>query len=800
MMSRNNMRHHIVLLLLALTVHTTVQAQVYNEMDAFGNIVQRDEFGNITNQNGNFNPNRRDSVKGAKEIPKGVWAWTVDRLYGDITPVELDTMPHLYQRTIYNSGVYGEYQTIGNNYTARLSRIFIDRPGISEFFFVDPYSYMTKEPEDFHFLNTLSPYTNISYDNCGDKQHGEDHIDAKFGINAGKRLGMGFDLDYHYARGYYQNQNTSHFRATLYSSYRGDRYQMHVVGSAYHRKATENGGLTDDNYITHPEMQPTEFSEEEIPTVLSQNWNRNNSQHLFLTHRYNIGFYRKVKMTEEEIKARQFAQASAKQKAERDAKNNSSMKDLKRSDRKEEKRQPPSRTPKGRPEGAKIAGDEPVKTKSPVVSDTTRIKISGQQALDSITAEQARQDSIDATMKKEYVPVTSIIHTLDINNYDRIYQAYATPDNYYLNTFYDKDDEGRSTGVAIYDKYKYTTIKNTFALALLEGFNKYMKAGLKGFVSYEHRNYQMPGLEEGVTQYHMQKETGYCFNVGGQLSKRQGRTFHFDLGAEVGISGMDAGSLALDFATDLNFKLWGDTLRLAAMAFFHRSTPTYFQDSYHSKHLWWENSLSAETRMHIEGNFSYEKTKTRLRLAIDEIQNYTYFGMSYNTTTNGRTQLTGGVYQESSNINVLTAQLMQELRWGILNWENVLTYQNSSNKNVLPLPSLHLFSNLYLKFRIAKVLRVELGGCVSFFTKYNAPDYLPQIGQFAVQQNADSRVEIGGYPFVDVYANMHLKRARFFLAMSHVNAGSGKKEYFLTPHYPDNTRVLRFGISWNFYN
>jgi hypothetical protein len=187
-------------------------------------------------------------------------------------------------------------------------------------------------------------------------------------------------------------------------------------------------------------------------------------------------------------------------------------------------------------------------------------------------------------------------------------------------------------------------------------------------------------------------------------------------------------------------------------------------------------------------------------VAVDEIQNYTYFGMSYNFNKNGRTALTGDIYQEAANINVFTLQLKQDFTLGPLNWNNIVTYQNASMKSVLPLPTLNLFSNLYLKFKIARVLSVELGGCLTYFTDYEAPDYLPQIGQFAVQMNSDSKVKIGNYPFVDIYANMHLKRTRFFISMSHVNASSGTKSYFLTPHYPTNTRVLRLGVSWNFYN
>ena len=788
------MKKRLSILLLVVCTVLTVQSQTYTQMDANGNITQVDP-----NNTGNFNPNNRDSIHNDKEVPKGVWAWTVDRRFGDITPTPLDTMPHLYQNRIFATGLHGEYNTIGNNYTARLSRIFIDRTPITEFFFTDPYSFSRVEPESFHFLNTLSPYTNISYDECGNNQHGDDHIGAKFAVNANKRLGIGFDLNYQYGRGYYQNQNVSHFRASIFASYRGDRYQMHLLASAYQHKANENGGIVKDSYITHPEQVTTQYSEEEIPTVLSSNWNRNKSQHVFLTHRYNIGFYRKVKMTDEEIKARQFAAASAKQKREREAEEDGEDSPQPSG---RDSRQPVASTPPptGRPKDARIMGDEPVKTAPKQQPDTTRIRVESAEAMDSLLAEKALQDSIDATMKREYVPVTSIIHTLDVNNYEHIYQAYVTPDAYYLNTYYDGDYSGRFSGQGIYDKHCYTSIKNTFALALLEGFNKYVKAGLKVFASYENRRYKMPELAQGATAYHLGTWNENAFNIGGKLAKTQGHTFHFHAGAELGMVGADAGNLQLDFSTDVNFPLLGDTVRLAAKAAFSRMKPNFFLENFHSKHLWWDQGLNAETRTHLEGNFAYDKTDTHLRVAIDEIQNYTYFGMSYTPTDKGRTAVTGAVYQEATNINVVTLQLLQNLRWGIINWENVVTYQNTSMPSALPLPALNLFSNLYLKFKIARVLDCELGGSMTWFSKYEAPDYLPQIGQFAVQKTADSKVELGAYPFFDVYVNMHLKRARFFLMMTHVNAGSGSKGYFLTPHYPTNTSILHFGVSWNFYN
>ena len=782
------MGKRLITLLTMLLALTTVSAQDFNQIDADGNVTRR--------ENQNFNKHNNDTTKRHKEIPKGFYVWTVDRRLGEIIPAEPDTLPHLFPNTTLNTGFYGQYNTTGSNYTARQNRVFIDRPEYSYFIFNEPYEYASKQPDEFLFMNTLSPYTTILYDDCGDKLHGEDHIDGKFAINAGKRFNIGFDLDYAYARGYYDNQSISHFNASIFSSYRGDQYQLHFFFNSAHQKAAENGGITDDKYVTHPESFQQSFSESEIPTVLSSNWNRNDHQHIFLSHRYNLGFYRMVKMTEAEIKAKQFAMESKKQ---QEAKAQEKDKDPNRQMNREVNKKG-VKAPAGRPKGAVVMGKEPQKDSLNVAAiDSTRIKVDGQAAIDSLNRLQAIQDSINATMKREFVPVTSFIHTFELNNYTHIYQAYKSPTGYYRDTFFNQGTEPGYGNDSIYDVTKHLQIKNTLGLGLLEGFNKYMKAGLKAFVSLNHCEYQLPEIENGIAR--MNKVTEDDFSIGGVLSKTQGKTLHFNLEAELTTMGPNIGDLTVDFTTDLNFPLFGDSVQLAATAYLHRLNPAYFVSSYHSKHLWWDLDIVKENRTRIEGLFSYTKTDTKLRVAMENIKNYTYFGMSYDLTdTGGRQNMTCNAIQASDDINVLTAQLHQNFRLGPLNWENLITYQRSSDQDVLPLPTWNFFSNLYLKFRIAKVLGVELGTDVTYFTKYYAPDYCPAINQFAIQQNEASRVELGGYPFMDVYANLALKGVRFFLVMTNVLNGSGNHMKFLTPHYPTNGSVIHFGVSWPFFN
>ena len=523
------MTKRLSLFFVALLALTSVSAQdTFNQIDEMGNVTQRSD-------NTKFNKHNNDTTKN-KVIPKGIYVWTIDKKFGNVIPAVPDTMPHLFMNTTFNTGTYGEYNTTGNNYTSRLSRIFINRPVVNDIFiFTQPYSFVEKRPEKFLFMNTLSPYTNILYDNCGDKTNGEDHIDAKFAVNANKRFNVGFDLDYAYARGYYSNQSTSHFNATIFSSYLGDKYNMHFFFNAAHQKASENGGIGDDEYVTHPESKTDSYAENEIPTILSQNWNRNDHQHIFLSHRYNIGFYRLVKMTEAEIKAKKFAEESRKQKEAKEGKSG-----LENSGR--DTREPVKKASSGRPEGAKIMGKEPTGAKDSlnIAVDSTRIQVNGQAAIDSLKRQQEIQDSIDATMKREYVPVTSFIHTFELNNYDHIYQAYQTPQGYYLNRYYTKGLEYGND--SIYDQSKHFQMKNTFGLALLEGFNKYMKAGLKGFITHEYRTFSMPDTLENSTTF-KQSWKEHNISVGGQLSKTQGKTLHFNLQAEFWLAGEDAGQL-----------------------------------------------------------------------------------------------------------------------------------------------------------------------------------------------------------------------------------------------------------------
>ena len=283
-----------IIFLLFLCFHTSLMAQrtmntLNNQFGSSASGLNRDQY----DRNGN--PIDTTAVVDASTIPIGLYSWKVDSRFGNVTYIPVDTLQHAFQNSNDMGGYTGQYNYLGNLGSPRLSRIFFDRRDPSQYFFTDPYDFCVQRPEDVIFTNTLSPFTNLTYYKGGGSRDGEERFKSYFAINANKRLGFGFYIDYLYGRGLYQDQSTAFFNGGLFSSYRGDKYDMHFIFNNDNLKMAENGGITDDRYITNPlDMAEgkKEYSANEIPTRLSQIWNHNTSYHAFLTHRYNLGFYK----------------------------------------------------------------------------------------------------------------------------------------------------------------------------------------------------------------------------------------------------------------------------------------------------------------------------------------------------------------------------------------------------------------------------------------------------------------------------------------------------------------------------
>ena len=186
------------------------------------------------------NGNQIDPDVEIQGLPPKLYMWHVSENLGTIQKIPADTATHMFQNTNLVEGLRGHYNYLGNLGSPRLSRLFFERRDAEPTIFMEPFSSFFVRPDEFNFTNSNVPFTNLSYYKAGNKVNGEERFKSYFSVNVNKQLAFGFNFDYLYGRGYYNNQNTSFFNAALFGSYIGDRYEATLLYSNNYLKMNEN--------------------------------------------------------------------------------------------------------------------------------------------------------------------------------------------------------------------------------------------------------------------------------------------------------------------------------------------------------------------------------------------------------------------------------------------------------------------------------------------------------------------------------------------------------------------------------
>ncbi|WP_280670852.1 MULTISPECIES: putative porin [unclassified Dysgonomonas] len=620
-----------------------------------------------------------EQAKNARKVKPDMYGWYISSRLAEprLAPAD-DTVAYNFHRATIMTGQDVAVSTLSNVGSPNQTMIFFNREEGGLFNFLNPFGYYLVTPDKKLFRNSKVPYSNLFYQTGGGGQNKEERFRPEISINFGKRLNVGFDLDYVYSRGYYNHLGSKQISYGLYASYIGTKYEMHALAYNNNFNNQENGGVVNDDNITNPEVQKFDNSRD-IATRMDNAWNKLRGRQLYLTNKYNVGIGE-----QDSIPVASFILTSY-------------YRDQKR---------------------------RFVSTDETIVNGT-----SGQTATDTLYAE---------------------------NNY---------------------------SGYPANDRMSYWSFRNTFGIALNEGFRPWVKFGLTAFIEqdirrFKHLDPNMVFAPVGVVDN--QNSTV----VGGVLSKQKGDFLRYNLSADLGVLGYNVGEFRVNGELQTFFNIKGKQAHIKANAYIKNTKPTFFENIYYSKYFSWNHDFSDIRRVYIGGEIYLPQTKTRIKGGVENIKNYIYYGADKY------------IAQESGNIQVVSVQLDQKLNAGIFHWDNKIVYQMSSKEKSLPLPSLSVYSNIYLQSKIAKVLTLQLGLDVQYFTEYYAPGYEPALLQFYNQREK----KVGNFPFANAYLNLHLKNTKFFVMLYNVGKDVGNSNYFTTLHYPVNPMILKFGLSWNFFD
>ena len=307
----------------------------------------------------------------------------------------------------------------------------------------------------------------------------------------------------------------------------------------------------------------------------------------------------------------------------------------------------------------------------------------------------------------EYVPVTIFAHTLQIDDMRKRYYEKNVEKKFYENTYLPFNYTNDTTSMLV--------ISNRFSISMAEEFNKWLKFGMGAYVENDIIRYGY--MVDSLLDSKVHSNT----SIGATLSKHTGKLLRYNLGGEMTLLGRRAGDMKLyaNLNSELNF--WSFPVNINANGYIKSVEPSFFHEFYHSNHFRWEQQFTKIYTTHVDGTLSVPRLYTKLNVALENITHHVFFNQHAKPE------------QHSGNIQVLAANLKQDLRFRSFALENQVIYQLSSNSQVLPLPTLSVYHNLYYHGLWFKVLSMQIGADMRYHTSYYIPAYMPAIGQFYVQ-------------------------------------------------------------------
>ena len=403
-------------------------------------------------------------------------------------------------------------------------------------------------------------------------------------------------------------------------------------------------------------------------------------------------------------------------------------------------------------------------------------KVESKQAKADRLANNEKEITLDS-VAIDYIPVTTFLHTFEINRGTKRYLERNSQASFYDSTYYN---------TIATDSANMLRISNTLAVTFEEAFNKWLRFGATVYASHEAERFGNLVLLNDTTRY---IDTARWINnivVGGRLYKNQGRWVHYNFGGNVCLAGYKLGEFNVDGKLNGIIPAGKDSLKIEASAYLKNQQPDFLMQHYYSNHFRWNNDFKKTYRFRVGGEISYFNrwVDVAAKAGFENITRLIYVGYDFLPT------------QHDGNVQVVEVQAKVNVHTKRFGWENDVVWQHSSSE-YLSLPDIALYTNIYYRDVWAKVLNVQIGVDLRYNTAYYAPLLNPATGQFAIQNKA----KIGNYPIMSVYANFKLKKVRFYALFTHFNQYFWPTQnYYAMVDYPKNTPVFSAGVSWNFFD
>lgn len=401
-----------------------------------------------------------------------------------------------------------------------------------------------------------------------------------------------------------------------------------------------------------------------------------------------------------------------------------------------------------------------------------------------------RIDSTGKNNSQNILPTNKISHTLIYNN-----------DSYSFKKDEEEKDAVRVLPVATAYDNKFTNdsttvkhIENEFIYSffLRAKGNSVIKNELKIDAGIRHDFYKYAQYNLGSDKKELYAEASAFQNLTllGVLSYRFSNKVDLDLNVQQIFQGRNIGDFMYEAKS--NLLLSKKAGKVVMGAYLQNKSPEEIFNAYHGNHYSWNlrNSLDRTKIANLSFSYLNDILKLDATAAYYLVNNYLYF-----KEEDGKAKSIIPV-QESGAINLLKISVGKKFTYKSYHLDAYVVYQKTDQQRLLRTPEVYTFNSLYKDHTFFKVLKTQIGFDMRYNTTYSALSYSPAASQFYNGSN----VVFASKPIIDIWVKASLRRANLFLKYDYINQGLFSNGYYTVNDYPMQDKLLKFGVSWNFYD
>ncbi|WP_293788452.1 putative porin [uncultured Pedobacter sp.] len=387
------------------------------------------------------------------------------------------------------------------------------------------------------------------------------------------------------------------------------------------------------------------------------------------------------------------------------------------------------------------------------------------------------------------LPTNKVSYTFEYNNDSYDFYKNGTDANNVL-------PPGMSSTTYTNDSTHVKHIKNEFIYSffLRPKNTSVIKNELKvdAGVRHDYYTHEYLGLKQDGTSYEQSRFAYQNITILGAAGYRFSNNIDFNLDVQQILQGENAGDYLYEAKSKI---LLGKTIgRIELGAYAQNQTPAAIFNYYHGNHYQWTNNDFKNTKIaNLSFNYINDKYGFTAGAKYYLTSNYLYFTADL---TNNTTAILPK--QATADISLIRLDVSKKTRFGKFVMENYIAYQKTDKNAVLRTPELYTYNSIYFDNTFFKVLKANIGFDVRYNSEYANYLYSPATAQFYIDERNPTKLQ--SRPIVDAFFKANLKRANIFVKYDFINQGLFQPGYYTVNRYPMQDALLKFGVSWNFYD